>query len=51
MKIYLATWMLEESQGAALTKIKAWRRLLSYWHTKDKPKGEITNYIKQGTNK
>jgi hypothetical protein len=49
MKIYLATWLLEVSQGEALTKIKANRRLLSYFHTKEK-EDQFSTYCRTGTN-
>ena len=48
MKIYLATWMLELSQGRSLTKKKATTRLLSYFHTKEKSNDEFKLYIKTG---
>lgn len=47
MKIYLATWVLEESQGVTLTKQNKRERLLSFYHTKQKIKKFIT-YIKTG---
>lgn len=36
MRIYLATWLLEAQQGRALTKVNSLRRLLSFWHTREK---------------
>ena len=48
MKIYLATWLLEDSQGESLSKVPAFSRLISYYHTKDKPKEEVLKYIKTG---
>ena len=48
MKIYLATWMLEISQGRSLTKKRAVNRLLSYFHTKEKTDDEFQTYIKTG---
>jgi hypothetical protein len=33
MKIYLATWLMEESQGESLAKVNKKERLLSYYHT------------------
>lgn len=36
MKIYLATWLFEESHGQALTKKKKRHRLLSFFHTREK---------------
>lgn len=50
MKIYLATWLLEESQGKTLTKIGKNNRLISYYHTKEKEE-YLINYIKTGKNK
>lgn len=35
MKIFLATWLLEQSQGIALNKGGCDSRLISYFHTKD----------------
>ncbi len=49
MKIYLATWLLEKSQGDTLTKIKKNERLLSYYHTKEK-ESEFADYCKTGRN-
>ena len=51
MKVYLATWLLEKSQGDSLTKKKNKNRLLSYFHTKEKTNKEFRNYIKTGRNK
>ena len=48
MKIYLATWMLEISQGETLIKKNYFQRLLSYFHTKDKTNSEVKTYIKTG---
>ena len=48
MKIYLATWMLEISQGRSLTKKKSINRLLSYFHTKEKTDDEFQKYIRTG---
>ena len=50
MKVYLATWLFEISQGESLTATKAKRRLLSYFHTKEKQK-EFPHYVKTGLNK
>lgn len=47
MKIYLATWLLEKSQGIALSRVRAQKRLLSYYHTLEK-KDEFVKYIKSG---
>jgi hypothetical protein len=49
MKIYLATWLLEASQGVSLTKVNGNQRLISYYHTRDKLK-EFTHYCKTGMN-
>ncbi len=49
MKIYLATWLFEPSQGYALTKTKNKERLISYYHSKEK-EGEVKKYIKTGRN-
>ncbi len=50
MKIYLATWILEASQGISLTKKGVKKRLMSYYHSKDKP-DEFSHYTKTGVNK
>ena len=50
MKIYLATWLLEISQGESLTKANGRHRLLSYFHTKEK-EADFDQYCKTGTNK
>ena len=47
MKIFLATWLLERSQGITLTKLKARKRLISYYHTLEKKK-ELPKYIRTG---
>jgi hypothetical protein len=47
MKVYLATWLLEKSQGETLTRKRAQKRLISFWHTRDK-KEELKTYIKTG---
>ena len=49
MKIYLATWLLEPHQGRVLTKKKHTRRLISYYHTREK-KEQLLGYIKTGRN-
>lgn len=49
MKVYLATWLLEPAQGRSLTKIKAVRRLVSYFHTKEKI-DEFPKYVRTGRN-
>lgn len=47
MKIYLASTLTEAHQGRVLTKKNAFRRLLSYWFTKEK-KHELVDYTKTG---
>lgn len=47
MKVYLATWLLEKSQGESLTRKRAQKRLISFWYTRDK-KEELRNYIATG---
>jgi hypothetical protein len=51
MKIYLATWLLEKSQGDSLTKVteRESKRLISYYHTLSK-KEQLKGYIKTGKN-
>jgi len=48
-KIYLATWLLEVSQGESLTNAGGNQRLLSYFHTKEK-ESEFPHYCKTGRN-
>jgi len=50
MRIYLATWLLENSQGVTLTKCKSRNRLISYWHTKDVPSKAVREYLIKGKN-
>ncbi|KKP77709.1 MAG: hypothetical protein UR73_C0013G0007 [candidate division WS6 bacterium GW2011_GWF1_35_23] len=50
MKIYLATWLLEIAQGEALSKTNAIKRLVSYYHSKDKSSEEFSKYCKTGRN-
>ena len=50
MHIYFATWLLEETQGIALTKKQAAKRLVSFFHIKEKKK-QFKTYIKTGKNK
>jgi len=47
MKIYLATWLLEPSQGLSLTNVNARNRLISYFHTQQKEKF-LKNYVITG---
>lgn len=47
MKIYLATWILEESQGITLSKKNKKERLLSFFHTIQKIQ-IFRKYIKTG---
>jgi hypothetical protein len=49
MKIYLATWLLEKAQGDSLTTKDGKKRLVSYFHTKEK-KDDFADYIKTGKN-
>jgi hypothetical protein len=49
MKIYLATWLFESTQGNALTKAGKKERLISYYHTISK-KEELRQYVKTGRN-
>lgn len=49
MKIYLATWLLESSQGQSMTAAGSRNRLLSYWHTKEQPDGVLAVYCETGT--
>lgn len=45
LKIFLATWLEEQSQKNALDKIGKYERLLSYYHTRRKLK-EFIAYFK-----
>ena len=49
MRIYLATWLLEVSQGEVLTKVGGNRRLLSYHLNKEKT-NELPHYFHTGLN-
>jgi len=49
MKIYLATWLFEISQGESLTNREYKSRLLSYYHTKEKEE-EFKQYCETGKN-
>lgn len=49
MKIYLATWPLEVSQGKALTKVGKKERPVSYYHILPK-RDQLVKYIKTGRN-
>jgi hypothetical protein len=49
MRIYLATWLFEPKQGIALTRTSAWKRLLSFWHTRERA-GEFPSYALTGRN-
>lgn len=49
MRIYLATWLFEPAQGKSMTKAKNKRRLLSFFHTKEK-EDQLDDYIKTGRN-
>lgn len=50
MKIYLATWLAEKSQGDALTKMGAWTRLLSFHFIRQQDVSDvgIKTYYKTG---
>ena len=52
MKIYLATWIAEKSQGDSLTNKSARQRLLSYYLliTQNATKEILNRYIKTGRN-
>ena len=47
MKVYLATWILEKSQGETLTKMNKKSRLLSFYHTIEKL-NDFKHYLKFG---
>ena len=49
MKICVATWLHEPSQGEALTKVGHRHRLLSYWHTRDR-EDQLDEYARTGRN-
>ena len=49
MRIFLATWLLEISQGESLTKANGNHRLLSFFHTKEK-ESDFKRYCETGTN-
>jgi hypothetical protein len=49
MRIYLATWLMESSQGQALTRKGAKRRLLSYYLTLERL-SQFRGYILTGLN-
>lgn len=46
MYIYLATWLFEKSHKKSLDNKKSRRRLLSYYHTKQRPVSEFKEYVK-----
>lgn len=50
MKIFLATWLFEETQGEALTDCKAKNRLISFHFLKKQKvtKPELKKYCKIG---
>ena len=50
MRIMLASWLLEVSQGESLTKVNAGNRLLSYFHTIEKA-DQLPKYVITGRNK
>jgi len=47
MRIYFATW-LEGDQGVTLTKVKASRRLMSYYFLRDATRDFVENYVRDG---
>ena len=50
MKIYFATWIIERDQGETLSKMKVFKRLLSYFFLcsqKIKKRG-FEEYVKTG---
>ena len=47
MRVYLATWLFENNQAIALTKCAASRRLLSYFHTREKA-SDFSEYVVTG---
>jgi hypothetical protein len=47
MKIYLATWFYEPSQGEALTSCNQKQRLISYYHTQ-KLAEQMPEYVAEG---
>ena len=49
MKMFFATWLFETSQGISLTKANANKRLLSYYHTKEKQE-QFPVYVQEGKN-
>jgi hypothetical protein len=49
MRIYLATWLFEPSQGKALSKARKRERLVSYYHTAEK-KEQFARYVETGRN-
>lgn len=51
MRIYFATWLAEKSQGEALTKVNAPRRLLSYFFIREQKVSQtgMKKYSRTGT--
>lgn len=49
MRIFLATWLLEAGQGTALTLAGGRRRLVSFFHTKEK-EAQFDGYVITGRN-
>ena len=49
MKVYLATWLYEPAQGAALTICGNKNRLVSYFHTQDREE-QLNQYVRTGNN-
>ena len=51
MIVYLATWLVEISQGQSLTRKKKRERLVSYYHViQNKNEEELDQYVQQGKN-
>jgi hypothetical protein len=49
MRIFLATWLFEPEQGKALTRVHGLRRLLSFYHTREKQE-QFAVYSQTGRN-
>lgn len=49
MKVYLAIWLHDKSQGESLTRKRAQKRLISFWYIRIRDKKEeLRNYIATG---
>jgi len=52
VKIYLATWLVEKSQGDSLTEVGKRERLLSYFHIfSSGDEGKLMEYVELGKNR